>query len=665
MLADKHGLASTSLFVLIIAIVVSILMIVYLYITNPGILSNLSYLLTLIKASPAISPSQVQFTAYNCITTPCAPFSSSYSSDTWSLYYGGSTQTQPLNSPIDFTVYNGTYTLASQAVYVGGQYKFLCPQTPDSGVYYNYSVPSGNSYKIYYYPCKLETTTFTESGLPSGQSWNLTYDGLFMASTTSSIQFQVPIAKYAFAVNKSQHYIPSPASGALESGQTQTIAFTPIITYETTTFNSGLSQFASYYTGNWTLSYDGVIGTNTSLAKPIYITTNGGTGSYTATAYINNYVCNAKAQSVAIGSTYTFSDWNCRTLFSESGLPLNKNWNLTYDSVFNGSTKSTIPINTSGGYYKFSYFVPEKIPTSNQQQTLTPPAGIEYYVPITITNTQNSPTPAPFQQEVTVNSAQYQSYEAANLDNIEFFYQNWQVIPSWLESGASSDSTQTIYWLKLSDSIPADSSITVYMGFAATSTNLFNGNTVGEAPGLSPTYGEYDDGAEVFNYYQPFGGLSAIPSGWNEVSGTDIYFYPDYTYLIGGSSAGWYGIYMNSLSSMTNFPTIIEWYGNEYDDSTGYRCYGNYCFEISAGTSVGLMSSTIGSNPAYSWDEGINGNPTEIYVGNDNTQFYQDTGQYDTDVNKIYSLYITNPYSMSLYENYSLLYSASNLASTA
>ncbi|MBE5729864.1 hypothetical protein IHI26_00805, partial [Candidatus Parvarchaeota archaeon] len=489
---------SAAIFTLIIAILVSTALVVLLYMTNPGIFGNLAYLLTLIKAAPAVSPSQAIFTAYNCINTPCTPFGSSYSSDMWTLYYGGSTQTQALNSQISFTVYNGTYTLAAQAINLGKQL-FLCPETSNSGVYYNYSVPSGNSYKIYFYPCQLETTTFTETGLPSGQEWNMTYDGVLELSTSNSLIFKVPIAKYAFSINKSNGYEPNPASGALQSGQTQSITFTPTIVYVTTTFYSGLSQYASYYSGNWTLVYDGVTGTNTSLAKPIHIlTSNDQSQSYPVTAYINNYVCNAKTSSVTTGSTYTFSNWNCRTLFSESGLPIDKNWNLTYNGVFNGSTKSTIPINTSAGYYKFKYFIPQNIPTSNQQQT--------YYVPITITNSQGSATPSPFQQEVVVDSADYQNYEASNLQNVEFLYSNGQIIPSWLESGASSSSTQTIYWLKLASSIPAGSSITIYMEFAPKTTNLFNGNTIGEAPQLSPTYGEYDDGVDVFNGYWNFAG---------------------------------------------------------------------------------------------------------------------------------------------------------------
>ena len=88
-------------------------------------------------------------------------------------------------------------------------------------------------------------------------------------------------------------------------------------------------------------------------------------------------------------------------------------------------------------------------------------------------------------------------------------YYNGTIIPSWLESYTS---TNAIWWLKIA-AIPAGSSETVYVGFAQASTNLFNTVNDGEAPQLSPTYAEYDDGASVFNNYWNFAG-SSLPSGW-------------------------------------------------------------------------------------------------------------------------------------------------------
>ena len=155
------------------------------------------------------------------------------------------------------------------------------------------------------------------------------------------------------------------------------------------------------------------------------------------------------------------------------------------------------------------------------------PAVIEYYVPITLDNSQTAATPAPFQQMLSVNSLTYNAYEANNLDNIEFFYASGNVIPSWMEGSTSNTllnnpansiylytSTNTVYWLNISSGIPASNSITVYMGFAPTSTNLFNNVNVGEAPQISSTYAQYDDGSNVFLYYNV---APASTTGWTIV----------------------------------------------------------------------------------------------------------------------------------------------------
>ena len=142
---------------------------------------------------------------------------------------------------------------------------------------------------------------------------------------------------------------------------------------------------------------------------------------------------------------------------------------------------------------------------------------------LTITNTQSSATPDPFQQMVNITSADngWQLISNGNFgQNVEFFYSNGTVIPSWLESYSGSNA---IWWLKLG-SIPASSSITVYMGIAPTSTNLFNTVNDGEAPqipcGSTPTsscsnYAEYDDGVNVFNFYDNFAGTSLNTSKWS------------------------------------------------------------------------------------------------------------------------------------------------------
>jgi hypothetical protein len=139
------------------------------------------------------------------------------------------------------------------------------------------------------------------------------------------------------------------------------------------------------------------------------------------------------------------------------------------------------------------------------------PAGIQYEVPITIHNAQSVATPSQFDQMIVVDSGDYASLEASGLQNVEFVDGQGHVIPSWLESGDSSDATQTIYWVQLSGGLAAGASTTIYLAFAPTSTNLLNSVTTGEAPQLSSTYAEYDDGADVFPNYQNFAGDDPDP----------------------------------------------------------------------------------------------------------------------------------------------------------
>jgi hypothetical protein len=161
--------------------------------------------------------------------------------------------------------------------------------------------------------------------------------------------------------------------------------------------------------------------------------------------------------------------------------------------------------------------------------TPTPLGNGQYHVVVTLTNTQSLPTPVPFQQMVTVDSATYSNYEDTNLDNVYFSYANGTIIPSWLESCSStcstsgSSSTSTVYWLKLNKPIPADGEMLIYMSFAPKGVNMFNGKTIGEAPQLSTTYAQYDDGANVFGFYDNFAG-TMINSEWTQVipSGTTI-----------------------------------------------------------------------------------------------------------------------------------------------
>ena len=129
-------------------------------------------------------------------------------------------------------------------------------------------------------------------------------------------------------------------------------------------------------------------------------------------------------------------------------------------------------------------------------------------VSVTLTNSQSSPTGASFQQMVNVSSA-YFTNMSSDGGNIRFKHNSTE-LHSWLES---LNGTQAKFWVLLPYGIPANSYIKINMTFLP-KTDEFDGTYAGEAPQLSASYGQYDNGASVFSaLYQNFAGTST-PSGW-------------------------------------------------------------------------------------------------------------------------------------------------------
>jgi hypothetical protein len=252
----------------------------------------------------------------------------------------------------------------------------------------------------------------------------------------------------------------------------------------------------------------------------------------------------------------------------------------------------------------------------------TLPAGIEYYSQLTVSNSQSTATPSPFQQMVNFTSSDpgWTSISTSNFgQNVEFFYYNGSIIPSWLENYTSS---HALWWLKIA-AIPAGSSETVYVGFAPSTTNLFNTVNDGEAPqipcGSTPTsscsnYAEYDDGANVFNNYWNFagtsfpvgftnyndGGTSTVDNGLNISLASSGYYYafvyntpisPDSiieTYSAGKRTAGPtdVGLYTGSSGSSAGYAGVADTWGWGYGGiDYGYANIGNP-FDISYGSGV-------------------------------------------------------------------------------
>ncbi len=278
------------------------------------------------------------------------------------------------------------------------------------------------------------------------------------------------------------------------------------------------------------------------------------------------------------------------------------------------------------------------------------PPGVNYCIPINITNSQNSViyNSNAFQQMLVVNSLKYSVNETNNLQNIEFSYANGTIIPSWLEgshnltvqANSLSNSIGTVYWLRLNKTPKYGVNALIYMGFAQKSNNLFNGNTIGESPLLRSLYAQYDNGNKVFNFYDSFVG-NTLGASWNGIGNATVTVNNGLT--LQSYASGWSGIQNNYLPP---HPSIIEFYGNVQSNAYGAIGEGPY----------GLTYQSLGNQwearyPDSTPDWGI-----ELSHGANNNY----GGAMSSGTNYLVSAYvITNTV---LYTNYSSLQVASTSA---
>jgi len=230
------------------------------------------------------------------------------------------------------------------------------------------------------------------------------------------------------------------------------------------------------------------------------------------------------------------------------------------------------------------------------------------YLVIPITNTQNVATPAPFQQIVQLNLVNYPQLSgiASDLSNIYFSSDEagQNKLYSWRETLASLTETQT-WWILLPNGIPANGTITIYL--QVSSSTALDGVYTGEAPQLSSTYAQYDNGANVFTNYWNFAGTS-LPSGWNtaEAASVTVNNGVSFTGASGGLNTAQI-VYTTAISR----PLIIDMYaytsgnnpatGVDYVNAYGSAFSSGYMAYFQAG--LGAAGGGLGER-VYSFTNG-------------------------------------------------------------
>jgi hypothetical protein len=330
----------------------------------------------------AANPSQGSVTistasqTLNVVFTPTSTYSLTFhetglvSGQTWTVTTGG--MTYSANAPSDIVV-SGlavgpySYTVGSITGYAAN---------PSQG-----SVTISTSSQTVNVAFSTSSTTysftFTQTGLPSGQSWSVTLNGgspQGSTSTTNVFNNLVP-ASYSYVVMAPSGYTASPSQGQITvsgSGQSQAIVFTASAqTYTYTFTESGLPTGTSWSVNlaGTTLSTTTSAITFTGLAAGQYSYSVTALSGYTVYPSQGTITVSGSGQQIVFSSstqTYSFT-------FSETGLPSGQAWSVALNGgTPQGSTSSTdVFSNLAASTYSYVVTAPSGYTANPSQGQIT------------------------------------------------------------------------------------------------------------------------------------------------------------------------------------------------------------------------------------------------------------------------------------------------------
>ena len=225
---------------------------------------------------------------------------------------------------------------------------------------------------------------------------------------------------------------------------------------------------------------------------------------------------------------------------------------------------------------------------------------------ITITNNQADPTPSPFQQLLNLNLSSILS-SSSQLLNLQFCLDVNCNTPlyAWIEQNSL---TNVYIWIKIPTSIPANGSLTIYMFVR----NSIQYPYTGISPTLTSIYAQYDNGENVFTFYDNFAGTSLNTNKWNAL--TSYYSVNNGLEIINNNNV----IDIVSIQSF-DMPYIVD----------------SYAVDVTSATNSGIVFGYNGSNNyelfTYTYNLWTNNGSTELQAN-----------KYDKGGNEIVTIEVTS-----------------------
>ena len=214
---------------------------------------------------------------------------------------------------------------------------------------------------------------------------------------------------------------------------------------------------------------------------------------------VSTYPVSFQEAGLPAGQPWTVSVASSQYTFAQSSVTANVDFRLpngTY-SYSAGSVYGYMANNSSGGFSISGAGLTVYVNWTEGNLFLL--EGIRYFVPIFL-NTTNFTIPAGTQIPLNINWTKYQKYENQNLSNVMILNSTFYPLYSWMEDNASSLNTSSTVWTKLQTGITYYSSQLLYLVFMQDQRNNLNKvGYWGEAPQLSPLYGEWNNVRLVMN----------------------------------------------------------------------------------------------------------------------------------------------------------------------
>jgi len=289
---------------------------------------------------------------------------------------------------------------------------------------------------------------------------------------------------------------------------------------------------------------------------------------------------------------------------------------------------------------------------------------------VTLYNSQSIPTPSPFQQDIAicngnlnignnfacVNNVTLFNEIDSNGQNVYFVNSSGNILYSWYEGQLNYNGvTCDVWWINISQGIPANSNVTIYMYMGPTIANYYQHYPyVGASPQV---ISGYDNGQKVFIAYgyfdNTFDGWSGYGGSWSPtatLNGIEI--------LNNQTYEGTYILPPNNWN-IPRIPLIVEeaWYyggGNPNADANTISLFGNTSNQVDV---VNVGGTDGGSTPASNLSTFVQfeyyGGPAATYLKSAVTNSILNETSFPTSGGTVYSyMFINSSYIQTGYYIY-------------